>query len=47
MKQCSKTVIDYMNSIDLDEFRKIMASGKVVEGEMLKIFGVLSQEASF
>ena len=34
-----------MNNVNLDEFRRIMASGKCVEGEMLKIFGVLSQEA--
>jgi len=34
-----------MSDVNLDEFRKIMASGKCVEGEMLKIFGVLSQEA--
>ena len=34
-----------MVDVNLDEFRKIMASGKCVEGEMLKIFGVLSQEA--
>ena len=34
-----------MRNVDLNEFRKIMASGKVVEGEMLKIFGILSQEA--
>ena len=34
-----------MGDINLDEFREFMASGKCVEGEMLKIFGVLSQEA--
>ena len=34
-----------MVDVNLDEFRKIMASGKCVEGDMLKIFGVLSQEA--
>ena len=34
-----------MVDVNLDEFRRIMASGKCVEGEMLKIFGVLSQEA--
>ena len=34
-----------MSNIDLDEFREFMASGKVVEGEMLKIFNILSQEA--
>ena len=34
-----------MGDINLDEFRKIMASGKYVEGEMLKIFNILSQEA--
>ena len=34
-----------MSDIDLDEFRAIMASGKCVEGEMLKIFNILSQEA--
>ena len=30
---------------DLDNFRKTMASGNVVEGDMLKLFNVLSQEA--
>ncbi len=34
-----------MINIDLDEFRKIMATGKVVEEEMLKTFHLLSQEA--
>lgn len=31
--------------IDVDEFRKIMARGEPVEGEMLKTFHRLSQEA--
>ncbi len=31
--------------IDIEEFRKIMASGKLVEEKMLKIFHKLSQEA--
>ena len=34
-----------MKGINLDEFRRIMASVKCVEGEMLKTFGILSQEA--
>ena len=34
-----------MVDVNLDEFRRIMASGKCVEGEMLKTFGILSQEA--
>ena len=34
-----------MVSVDLDEFRKIMARGELVEGEMLKTFHKLSQEA--
>ena len=34
-----------MSDINIDEFRTNMASGKVVEAEMLKIFNVLSQEA--
>ena len=34
-----------MGDINLDEFRKIMASGKCVESEMLKVFNILSQEA--
>ncbi len=34
-----------MKDIDLDKFRKTMASGKVVEGTMLKTFHKLSQEA--
>ena len=31
--------------IDIENFRKIMASGKLVEDEMLKVFHKLSQEA--
>ena len=34
-----------MADIDLDKFRQIMASGKLVEGDMLKMFHKLSQEA--
>lgn len=34
-----------MLDVDLDEFRKIMATGNLVEGEMLKTFHELSQEA--
>ncbi len=34
-----------MTDIDLDKFRKIMATGKIVESEMLKTFNKLSQEA--
>ena len=34
-----------MLDIDLDEFRKIMARGKLVEGEMLNVFHILAQEA--
>lgn len=34
-----------MSEIDLENFRKIMASGQTVESEMLKIFNELSQEA--
>ena len=34
-----------MSEIDLDKFRKIMASGQVVEDEMLKVFNKLSQQA--
>ena len=34
-----------MIDIDLDNFRKIMATGNIVEDEMLKIFNKLSQEA--
>ncbi len=34
-----------MIDIDLYEFRKIMATGKLVEGDMLKTFHKLSQEA--
>ena len=34
-----------MRDNELDNFRKIMASGNVVEGEMLKFFHKLSQEA--
>ena len=34
-----------MNNIDLNEFRSKMASGKVVEAEMLKTFHMLSQDA--
>ncbi len=34
-----------MTDIDLDKFRKTMATGEIVEGEMLKTFNKLSQEA--
>ncbi len=34
-----------MNDINLDEFYKYMASGKLVEDDMLKIFNELSQQA--
>ncbi len=34
-----------MMNIDLDEFRAVMAKGELVEGEMLKTFHKLSQEA--
>ena len=34
-----------MANIDLDKFREIMATGDIVEGEMLKTFHLLSQEA--
>ena len=34
-----------MEKIDLDKFRKIMKTGKIVESDMLKIFHQLSQEA--
>ena len=34
-----------MLDVDLDEFRKIMATGNIVEDEMLKTFNKLSQEA--
>lgn len=34
-----------MADINLEEFRKIMASGKIVEGKMLQVFHRLSQEA--
>lgn len=34
-----------MTDIDLYEFRRIMANGNVVEGEMLRTFHKLSQEA--
>ena len=34
-----------MSDIDLSEFRKIMATGKLVEGQMLKTFHKLSQDA--
>jgi len=34
-----------MIDIDLNEFRQIMATGNIVEGEMLKTFHKLSQEA--
>lgn len=36
---------NFMKGFDLNNFRKVMASEKVVEGEMLKIFDKLSQEA--
>lgn len=31
-----------MLDVDLDEFRKIMATGNIVEDEMLKTFNILS-----
>lgn len=34
-----------MLDVDLDDFRKIMATGNIVEDEMLKTFNILSQEA--
>ena len=34
-----------MLDVDLDEFRKIMATGNIVEDAMLKTFNILSQEA--
>ena len=34
-----------MKGINLDEFRNIMAEGRLVEGEMLEIFHKLSQDA--
>ena len=34
-----------MQDVNLDEFRKIMATGNIVEDEMLKTFNKLSQEA--
>lgn len=34
-----------MSNIDLDKFRETMATGELVEGEMLKTFHTLSQEA--
>ena len=34
-----------MLDVDLDDFRKIMATGNIVEEEMLKTFNILSQEA--
>jgi acetyltransferase-like isoleucine patch superfamily enzyme len=34
-----------MVDVDLDEFRKIMARGKLVEGQMLNVFHILAQEA--
>lgn len=34
-----------MLDVDLDDFRKIMATGNIVENEMLKTFNILSQEA--
>ena len=34
-----------MNDTDLEKFRKTMAAGELVEGEMLKTFHKLSQEA--
>ena len=34
-----------MKDIDITKFRKVMASGKIVEGDMLKTFHKLSQEA--
>ena len=34
-----------MNNINLDEFYEYMASGKLVEDDMLKIFNELSQQA--
>ena len=34
-----------MLDVDLDEFRELMATGNIVEDEMLKTFNILSQEA--
>ena len=34
-----------MVDVDLDEFRKIMARGKLVEGQILNVFHILAQEA--
>ena len=34
-----------MKDTDITKFRKVMASGKIVEGDMLKTFHKLSQEA--
>jgi len=34
-----------MVDVDLDEFRKMMARGKLVEGQMLNVFHILAQEA--
>ena len=34
-----------MLDVDLDEFRKIMATGNIVKDEMLKTLNILSQEA--
>lgn len=34
-----------MLDVNLDDFRKIMATGNIVEEEMLKTFNILSQEA--
>ena len=34
-----------MINVDLDDFRKIMASGNIVEGKMLSVFHILAQDA--
>lgn len=34
-----------MKSFDIDEFRNVMSSGRVVDGDMLSVFNDLSQEA--
>ena len=34
-----------MLDVDLDEFRELMATGNIVEDDMLKTFNILSQEA--
>ena len=42
LKSTSGDISVHYGNIDLDEFREFMASGKVVEGEMLKIFNILT-----